>query len=425
MKVVSASDASAVEGLFDTGWSVSEEIGREVADVISAVRSRGDVAIAEYARRFDDAAFELSRMRTPIPMLEGARPTVSRETAAALELAKARIARFHERQRQPDIAYVEDDGTRYALRRRALASVAVYAPKASAAIGVLMGAVPAKIAGVSRVAVFTPPAPEGMAASVLYACAICGVDELYAVGGAQAVAAAAVGTDSIAPVVKIVGRGGRWTTEAKRQVFGFCGIDSLAGPAEALIVADDGANSEYVAGELLAQAELPHASRLAVVSESRSLLEAVAQLIDTLDVRTLERHEFVSDAIATRCRLIEAKSREQLFEVVNRFAPAYLSLQVRDASVYLDRIHAAGTVFVGDMTPVVAGEYLAGINRAAPSAGTARFASSLSLSDFTRSFSTVEYSADRIASDAEALAALAEANNLPHHAQTARLRSGA
>ncbi len=171
-----------------------------------------------------------------------------------------------------------------------------------------MGAVPAKIAGVPRVIVLTPPTGDALFASVLFACALCGVDELYAVGGAQAIAAAAFGTDSVRSVEKIVGRGGVWTTEAKRQVFGRCGIDSLAGPAEVLIVADEGANSEYVVGELLAQAERRGVTRLAVLSESRPLLEAVAQLIDTLDLRTLERSELVS---ATIVESLPADRRER------------------------------------------------------------------------------------------------------------------
>jgi histidinol dehydrogenase len=424
MKVVAASDAAALEGLLDTGWRASEEVVREVAAIIAGVRGRGDAAVIEYSRRFDGDHCDLSRMRVPIPMIEGVKPLMSREISEALELARERIARFFERQRQPDIAYVEEDGTRYELRRRALPSVAIYVSRTRAAAAVLMSAVPAKIAGVARVIAFTPPSPDGVPSSVLFACALCGVDELYAIGGAQAVAAAAFGTNSIARAAKILGRGGVWATEAKRQVIGECGVDALAGPAEMLVVADDGASSEYVVGELLAAAELPAVRRLAVISESRPLLEAVAQLIDTLDLRTVERHEFVSDAIATHCRLIEAGSREQLFDLVNRFAPAYLSLQVRDASAYLDRICAAGTVFVGDMTPSVSGEYLAGISAAAPSSGTARFASSLSLNDFTRSFSVVEYTRERIVSDAPALAALAELDGLPHHAQTARMRSG-
>jgi histidinol dehydrogenase len=425
MNVVAASDAAASAGLLDAGWSAPEAVAAEVGQIVADVRARGDTAVLQYARDFDDESFDLSKLRIPIPMLESARSLVSSEIAAALELARERIARFHRRQRQSEIAYVEEDGTRYAVERRPLRSVAVYASRSGAAIAVLMGAVPAKVAGVPRVIVFSPAGAQGLSGSVLFACALCGVDELYAAGGAQAIAAAAFGTDSIAPVEKIVGRGGVWTTEAKRQVFGRCGVDALAGPAELLIVADEGANSEYVVGELLAQAERPGVTRLAVLSESRPLLEAVAQLIDTLDLRTLERDQPVSDLLATHCRLIEAATRDELIDFLNRFAPAYLCLQVRDASAYLERIFAAGVVFVGDMTSLVSGEYLAGTSRVVPTSGTARFASSLSLADFTRSFSVVENSPERMANDAAALTALAEFDGLPHHAQTARIRSGA
>lgn len=424
MNVVSASDSAALEGLLDRGWSVAEEIAGGVAGILARVRVRGDAAVVEYARAFDDPRYDLSKLRVPIPMLEGARALVPREIGTALELAKERIARFHERQRQTDVNYVEEDGTRYAVRRRALSSVAVYAPRDRAATAILMGAVPAKVAGVARVVVLSPAGERGLSGAVRFACALCGVDELYAIGGAHAIAAAAFGTDSLAKVDKIVGRGGLWTTEAKRQVFGTCGVDGLAGPPEVLVLADDDASSEYVVGELLAQAELPGVTRLAVISESRPLLEAVAQLIDTLDLRRLERHEFVNEAISRYCRLIEATSRETLLDLVNRFAPAYLSLQVRDASAYLDRIYAAGTVFVGDMTPLVSGEYLAGTSNVAPSSGTARFASSLSLNDFTRSFAVVANTRERIVSDAAGLASLAEFDRLPHHEHAARMRSG-
>ncbi|HXO16866.1 MAG TPA: histidinol dehydrogenase [Candidatus Dormibacteraeota bacterium] len=422
MNVTAASDLAALAGLLDAGWSVPEPVATEVATILAQVRARGDGAVVEFGRRFDDERFDFSKLRVAIPMLDTARSLVSEKIGAALELARERISRFHQRQRQPEIAYVEEDGSRYAMQRRPLRSVAVYAQRSSAAAAVLMGAVPAKIAGVSRVVVLSPPVLGEVPAAVLFACALCGVDELYAVGGAQAVAAAAFGTASLAPVDKIVGRGSRWTTEAKRQVFGRCGIDALAGPAEVLIVADDGASSEYVVGELLAQAERPGVTRVAVLSESRPLLEAVAQLIDTLDLRTVERNEFVSEAIGKHCRLIEASTRDELCEILNRFAPAYLSLQVRDASSYLERVYTAGTVFVGDMTPLVSGEYLAGVNRVAPASGTARFASALSLADFTRTFSVVENSIDRMARDAPELASLAEFDGLPNHAQTARMR---
>jgi len=424
MNVTAASDSAALAGILDAAWDPSAGLVSDVAEILADVRERGDAAVVDCTRRYDDEGYGASRLRVPIPMLEAARELVAPDVASALELARVRIARFHERQRQPDIAYVEEDGSRYAIRRRPLRSVAVYAQRSSPACAVLMGAVPAKIAGVPRVLALTPPASAALLAPVLFACALCGVDELYAVGGAQAIGAAAYGTDSVRSAEKIVGRGGVWTTEAKRQAFGRCGIDSLAGPAEVLIVADEGANSEYVVGELLAQAERRGATRLAVLSESRPLLEAVAQLIDTLDVRTLERSELVSATIANHCRLIAAGDRRELIDVLNRFAPAYLCLQVRDATPYLEHVMAAGTVFVGDMTPLVSGEYLAGSSRVAPTSGTARFASNLSLSDFTHSITVVENSPDRVTNDAELLAALAESEGLPHHAHTARLRSG-
>ncbi len=424
MNVVSASDENALAGLLDAGWSPSAAVVDEVATIIADVRTRGDEALVDYTRRFDDDAFEMPALRVAIPMLESIRSLLTLDIAAALELEKDRLIRFHKRQRQADIAYVEEDGSRYALTRRPLRSVAVYASRLGASTSILMGAIPAKIAGVARIVVLSAPGSNGFPAPVLFACALCGVDELYAVGGAAAIAAAAFGTPSVVPVDKIVGRGGRWTTEAKRQVFGRCGVDALAGPPEVLVVADDSANSEYVVGELLSTAERPGAVRLAVISESRPLLEAVAQLIDTLDVQTLEPSELVGDAISKNCRLIAAASREELLAVVNRFAPAYLCLQVRDAWTYVDRISAAGIVVMGDATPLVNAEYLAGTNRVVPTSGTARFSSSLCLADFTRSIGVVENSADRMAADARTLGALAEWDELPHLAAAARMRHG-
>jgi histidinol dehydrogenase len=189
-----------------------------------------------------------------------------------------------------------------------------------------------------------------------------------------------------------------------------------------LIVADDGASSEYVVGEMLAAAERAGIARVAVISESRSLLEAVAQLIDTLDLESAERSASVREAIAGNARLIAVRSRAELFTLLDRFAPAYLCLQVRDAWSYLERIANAGTILIGDSTPLVSGEYLAGTNAVAPAGGSARFSSSLSLADFTRSFSAVENSAERLTADALLLAAMAERDGFPHHAQTARMR---
>lgn len=418
MRVIDAGDSSALAGWFDRGWSVPDSVRAEVARILDEVEARGDAAVLDHALRFGDGAFE----RVEVPMLESLRSRVPAAVAAALDLQRERLTRFHQRQRLPDISYVEEDGTRYAIARRPLKAVAVYAARGGALSSILMGAVPARIAGVARVVVLTPPNGDGLDSALLFACALCGVDELYAVGGAQAVAAAAFGTESLRAVDKIVGRGGTFTTEAKRQVFGRCGIDGLSGPPEVLIVADDGASSEYVVGEMLAAAERAGIARVAVISESRSLLEAVAQLIDTLDLESAERSASVREAIAGNARLIAVRSRAELFTLLDRFAPAYLCLQVRDAWSYLERIANAGTILIGDSTPLVSGEYLAGTNAVAPAGGSARFSSSLSLADFTRSFSAVENSAERLTADALLLAAMAERDGFPHHAQTARMR---
>jgi histidinol dehydrogenase len=427
MRVISSADRAQLAAAFGTGWSVPDRVRAEVAEIIAAVRENGDAAVLECARRFDDAAFDLSRLRLELPSAERAASLLAPQIAQAFALAKERIVRFHERQRQADVAYGEEDGSRYAIQRRPLDSIAAYVPGAAEALPMtlMMCALPAKLAGVGRIAILTPPRRNGAVhPAILFACSLCEVDELYSVGGAHAIAAAAYGTESIAPVEKIVGPGGVWVTEAKRQVFGRCGIDGLAGPKEVLIVADEGANSEYVAGELLAQAEHAGATRLAVVSESRPLLDAVAQLLDTLDVKTLERGAAISEALETGCKLVHAPTRDAVFEVVDRFAPAYLCLQVRDASAYLPRIRCAGTIFVGDLTPLACGDYLTGTNAVVPTSGTARFTSGLSLNDFTRTMTVVENSLERMMNDAITVAELAELEGFPQHAQTARMRFG-
>jgi len=428
LSVIPASERSRLVGARRDGWKPPPELISSVAAILAEVRSRGDAALVDYTRRYDDPNYDISKLRIAIPMQDGARALVPPEIADALHLAKERISRFHERQRPADLSYVDEDGTRYGLRYRALDSVAAYVHggRAANASAVLMTAIPAKIAGVSRTIVLSPPhAGTGVHPAVLYACSLCEVDELYAVGGAHAIAAAAYGTQSLARIDKIVGWGGAVVTEAKRQVYGVCGIDGLSGPPEVLVVADDGASSEYVAGELLAQAERDPFSRVAVLSESRPLLEAVAQLLETFDVRTLAHGDVLRAVIDGACYLLHAQSRNDLFETIDALAPERLALQVRDAEPYLARVRRVGTVLVGDMTPLAAGDYLSGTNNVLPAGGTARFASGLRLDDFLRCFSVVENSRERMLDDAQPLAALCEFEDLPHHAQTARMRSGA
>jgi histidinol dehydrogenase len=286
-----------------------------------------------------------------------------------------------------------------------------------------MTVVPAKVAAVGRVVVTTPPAREGSVnAAVLYACSLTGVDELYAVGGAQAIAALAYGTASIAPVDKIVGPGNVYVTEAKRQVFGRCGIDGLAGPSEVLVVADERANSRFVAGELIAQAEHDPLARVAVVSRYRPLLEAVAELLSGDFAAETARSEIVSSVLRDGTYLIVAQSEAEILEVIERFAPEHLSLQVEAPYELVAKIRRAGAIFVGADTPVAAGDYIAGSNHVLPTSGAARFSSGLHTLDFYRTMSLIENSRERMAGDRLTLAALAEFEGLPAHARTALMR---
>jgi len=426
ISVVRASDRAALAGLYRGGWDPAPDVREGVRAIVAEVRARGDAALEDYTRRFDDPQADAGRLRVAIPMLERARRLVPPEVASAIERARDRVAAFHRRQLRDDIAYTDDDGTEYRFAYVPLRAVAAYVPGGSAPLpsSVVMTTVPAKIAGVERVIVLTPPQRDGgIHPAVLFACSLCGVDELYAVGGAQAIAAAAYGTASIAPVDKIVGPGNVWVTEAKRQVFGACAIDGLAGPSEVLVVADDDAASELVVGELLAQAEHDPLARVAVVSESRALLEACAQLLDHLDVATLPRGEIVAAALANGLWLVEAATREEIFAVIDGFAPEHLSLQVRDPEAYLPRIRRAGAIFANARTPVACGDYLAGTNHVLPTSGAARFSSGLSTADFLRTYTVVANSEERMRGDAAALAAFAEYEGLAQHAETARMRA--
>jgi histidinol dehydrogenase len=425
--VVEARDEAALAGLYAGGWAPAPDVVESVAAILAGVRARGDDAVVAYTRRFDDPSATQPSLRVAIPTLPEAEPLVPAEIARGLRLARERIAAFHERQRPAEIELRGADETRIALLVRPLGAIGAYVPGGSAVLpsSVLMTTVPAKIAGVPRVVVTSPPRRDGtMHPAILFACALCGVDELYAVGGAQAIAALAYGTGTIARVDKIVGPGNAYVTEAKRQIFGTCGIDGLAGPSEALVVADSDADPEFVAGELCAQAEHDPDARVAAVSDDRALLEAVAILLDGDFARKLPRWPIVERVFAERAFLVHANDRREIFEVIDRFAPEHLSLQVRDPQSFVPEISRAGAIFVGAQTPVAAGDYIAGSNHVLPTSGAARFSSGLRTADFYRTMALVENSDARMQADAGVLAALAEFEGLSAHARTALLRTG-
>jgi histidinol dehydrogenase len=376
-------------------------------------------------RRFDAPRAALADLRVEIPAARSLHDGVPGEVRAAITLARERVAAFHERQLEADRRFEDEDGTVSAFVHRPLRSVGAYVPGGSANLpsSVVMTTVPARVAGVERVVVTTPPLRGGgVHAAVLYACALCGVDELYAAGGAQAIAALAYGTPTVPRVDKIVGPGNAWVTEAKRQVFGVCGIDGLAGPSEVLVVADAEADPELVAGELVAQAEHDPLARVAAVSTDRRVLERVAALLDGPFALECGRGEIVGAVLRSRCFLIHAEGNDAILEVVERFAPEHLALLVADPWPLAGQVRRAGAIFVGAQTPVAAGDYLAGTNHVLPTSGASRFSSGLRTADFVRSMTLVANSPARMAHDAPLIEAFAAFEGLPAHARTARLR---
>ncbi|MHA1568588.1 MAG: histidinol dehydrogenase, partial [Alphaproteobacteria bacterium] len=345
------------------------------------------------------------------------------EARDALEFAAARIRDYHARQMPDDIDYRDAAGVRLGARWRPLSSVGVYVPGGTAAYpsSVLMNALPARIAGVGRVAMVVP-APDGVLNPLVLAAArIAGVDEIYRVGGAQAVAALAFGTDTIAPVDKIVGPGNAYVAEAKRQVFGTVGIDMIAGPSEILVVADGENDPAWIAADLLSQAEHAVAARAILMTDDADFADAVERALDGhLDI--LPRAEMARASWESNGAVIVLGGLDEAPALVDRIAPEHLELAVADPDALAARITHAGAIFLGRYTPEAVGDYVAGPNHVLPTARSARFASGLSVLDFLKRSSLIGCDADSLAALAPAAAALARAEGLDAHALSLDLR---
>lgn len=410
------------ECLFTRGESGGADVARIVAEVIRAVRDRGDDALREFAQRFDG----VRDLRIEVPRAEwtAALASMSADVRAGLEQAAANIETFHRAQLPESLEIEIQPGVRLGRRADPLTRVAVYAPGGRAAYpsSVLMGVVPARVAGVGEVIVFSPPGPDGRPpASVLAACAIAGADRLFAIGGAGAIAAAAYGTASVPRADKIVGPGNAYVTEAKQQVNGVVAIDCPAGPSEVLVLADDGAAADLIVCELFAQAEHDPDAAAVLVATSAALIEDVAQRI-AAGLAAQPRADIIRQALAARGALLLAETVDDLLTFNARYAPEHLSLFLADARGALDRVRNAGTVFVGSSSSVAFGDYLTGANHVLPTAGLARSYSGLSALDFVRWTTWQQVDAAAARRLAPTTAILAEAEGLPAHAQAARAR---
>jgi len=412
--------------LLDRGGEADRAVAETVRGILDDVRARGDAAVLEYTRRFDGVdADSVAALEVPRGKLAAALDGLEGELRAALETAAGRLRTYAEHQRTASWRFRDDDGTELGQRVSPLERVGIYVPggKASYPSSVLMNAIPARVAGVGEI-VMVAPAPGGDPNPlVLAAAAVAGVHRVFAIGGAQAVAALAYGTDAIAPVDKIVGPGNAFVAQAKRQVFGTVGIDMIAGPSEILIICDGETDADWIAMDLFSQAEHDETAQAILVSPDSAFLDAVAARMQAL-VAELPRASIVRAAVRDHGALIRVRDLDEAAAVANRVAPEHLELSVGDPEALLERIRHAGAVFLGRHTPEAFGDYCAGPNHVLPTGGTARFSSPLGVYDFQKRTSIIRASARGARTLAPVAERLAYGEGLQAHARSAAYRKG-
>lgn len=392
-----------------------------VADIIADVRARGDEALLEYCRKFDRA--ELQDLEVPQRELDAAVERVGPDFMRVLERAADNIRDFHRRQIRHGFVITEREGIVLGQRVLPLARVGLYIPGGTASYpsSVLMNCIPAKLAGVPEIIMTTPATGGKLNPATLAAARVGGVDRVFQIGGAQAVAALAYGAGSVPRVDKIVGPGNAYVAEAKRQVFGQVAIDMIAGPSDILIVASGGGNPRHLAADLLSQAEHDKLASAVLVTDSMELAKAVAGEIE-IQLASLPREEIARASIERNGKIIIAASLEQAVDIANELAPEHLELAVDDPFALLPRVKNAGSVFLGRSCPEALGDYLAGPNHTLPTMGTARFSSPLSVDDFTKKSAFTYYTTDALRDVAPDIAAFARKEGLEAHARSAEIR---
>lgn len=401
----------------------AEDVDAAVRAILAAVRERGDAALIELTARLDQVDLAETGIRVSEREIDEAAAHVGTETLQALELARERIAQHHARQRPDDDRYTDVTGVELGQRWTAIDSAGLYVPGGTASYpsSVLMNAVPAKVAGVERVAMVVPT-PKGEVNPLVFAAAkLAGVDEIYRIGGAQAVAALAFGTETVAPVAKIVGPGNAWVAAAKRQVFGTVGIDMIAGPSEVLVVADRDNDPDWIAADLLAQAEHDSSAQSVLITDDAPFADAVAEAVER-QLATLPRGQIASQSWRDFGAIILVGSLGEAPQLVNRLAPEHLELATADPEALLEQVRNAGAVFLGRYTPEVIGDYVAGSNHVLPTARSARFSSGLGVLDFMKRTSLLKLDADSLGALAPAAMTLARAEGLEAHARSVAVR---
>ena len=397
-----------------------------VATIVEAVKRRGDRALLEFTARYDRVKLTAATLRVSAAELKAARAALKPEDRQALELAARRIRDFHARTVDRSFSYRDRMGMRLGQVVRPLERIGIYVPGGKGAYpsSVLMNAIPAQVAGVREIVMVSPASPDEDRSTVLAAAAIAGLSEVYRIGGAQAVAALAYGTKTIRPVDKIVGPGNAYVQAAKRMVYGVVDIDKIAGPSEVLVIADDKARAQWVAADLIAQAEHGSGEEAAVLlTPSRRLASAVAVALEKA-LLDLPRADAVRLALSKRGALVVVKDLAEAFAIANRIAPEHLELEVQNPERWIGAVHSAGAIFVGSMSPAPLGDYVAGPNHVLPTGGAARFASPLGAYDFVKRTSIIQATPEAVRRLGPTVARLARMEGFEAHARAIEMRLG-
>lgn len=400
------------------------QVDTAVAAILADVKQRGDAALLEYTQRFDRvAAGSAAELEIGRAELQRALDDLPATQRAALETAAARVRAYHERQRAQSWSYTEEDGTRLGQQVTPLERVGIYVPGGKAAYpsSVLMNALPAKVAGVDEIIMVVPTPGGERNALVMAAAALAGVDRVFTVGGAQAVAALAYGTATIPAVDKIVGPGNAYVAAAKRRVFGMVGIDMVAGPSEILIICDGATDPDWIAMDMFSQAEHDELAQAILLSPDAAFIERVATSIER-QLAGMPRQAVIRAALENRGALIEVRDLDEACAISNRIAPEHLELSLQDAESWLPKIRNAGAVFIGSHTSEALGDYCAGPNHVLPTSGSARFSSPLGVYDFQKRTSVIAVSPRGAQSLGAVAAELARGEGLTAHAQSAEYR---
>ncbi len=407
----------------DTKREASADVEAAARAIIADVAARGDRALADYTQKFDRFDLDRAGLRVTAQEIAEAVASCGRDLRAALELARDRIEAFHRRQVPQDDRFADPLGVELGARWTAVEAVGLYVPGGTAAYpsSVLMNAVPAKVAGVRRL-VMTVPAPDGVLSPlVLAAASLAGVDEIFRIGGAQAIAALAYGTQSIAPVAKIVGPGNAYVAAAKRIVFGRVGIDMIAGPSEVLILADKTGYADWIAADLLAQAEHDASAQAILVTDDAGLVGAVERAVEG-ELMRLARKDTAAASWRDFGATVLVRDLEEALPLVDAIAPEHLEIAAADAEGLARRVRNAGAIFIGAHTPEAIGDYVAGANHVLPTARSARFSSGLGVLDFMKRTSILKCGPEQLRALAEPAITLAMAEGLDAHARSVGIR---